>query len=90
MDAMKKSPMLFLGLRGAGHSWRGDVIAGLTLAAIALPEQMATARLGGLTPSIGFYAFIAGALGFAALGANRLMSEARIRPSRRSSPPRWP
>jgi MFS superfamily sulfate permease-like transporter len=74
MDTKKKSPMFFLGLRGAGPSWRGDVLAGLTLAAIALPEQMATARLAGVAPSIGFYAFIAGALGFAALGANRLMS----------------
>ena len=28
----------------------GDLIAGLTLAAIAIPEQMATARLGGFAP----------------------------------------
>ena len=45
----------------------GDLIAGLTLAAIAIPEQMATARLGGFSPQIGFFAFIAGSLGFAAL-----------------------
>ncbi len=51
-----------------------DVIAGLTLAAIAAPEQMATARLGGFTPEIGFLALIAGALGFAAFGANRTLS----------------
>ena len=31
-----------------------DFIAGLTLAAIAIPEQMATARLGGFSPQIGF------------------------------------
>jgi len=65
---------LFSGLRGAGVSWRVDLLAGLTLAAIAAPEQMATARLGGFSPTIGFLAFIAGALGFAAFGANRLMS----------------
>ncbi|MBR0751460.1 SulP family inorganic anion transporter [Bradyrhizobium jicamae] len=52
----------------------GDLIAGLTLAAIAIPEQMATARLGGFSPQIGFFAFIAGSLGFAALGANRFLS----------------
>jgi SulP family sulfate permease len=52
----------------------GDLIAGLTLAAIAIPEQMATARLGGFSPQIGFFAFIAGSLGFAAFGSNRFLS----------------
>jgi MFS superfamily sulfate permease-like transporter len=52
----------------------GDLIAGLTLAAIAIPEQMATARLGGFSPQIGFFAFIAGSLGFAMLGGNRYLS----------------
>src|SRR4249919_4098591 len=52
----------------------GDLIAGLTLAAIAIPEQMATARLGGFSPQIGFFAFIMGSLGFAMLGANRFLS----------------
>src|SRR6201996_7421982 len=50
------------------------LIAGLTLAAIAIPEQMATARLGGFEPQIGFFAFMAGSLGFAMLGANRFLS----------------
>ena len=52
----------------------GDLIAGLTLAAIAIPEQMATARLGGFAPQIGFFAFIAGSLGFAMFGSNRFLS----------------
>jgi MFS superfamily sulfate permease-like transporter len=52
----------------------GDLIAGLTLAAIAIPEQMATARLGGFSPQIGFFAFIAGSLGFAMFGGNRFLS----------------
>ncbi|PAY03943.1 sodium-independent anion transporter [Bradyrhizobium sp. UFLA03-84] len=52
----------------------GDLIAGLTLAAIAIPEQMATARLGGFSPQIGFFAFMAGSLGFAVFGANRFLS----------------
>ncbi|HVI63546.1 MAG TPA: SulP family inorganic anion transporter [Bradyrhizobium sp.] len=51
-----------------------DLIAGLTLAAIAIPEQMATARLGGFAPQIGFFAFIAGSIGFAMLGGNRFLS----------------
>jgi SulP family sulfate permease len=51
-----------------------DLIAGLTLAAIAIPEQIATARLGGFSPQIGFYAFVAGSFGFALLGGNRFLS----------------
>jgi high affinity sulfate transporter 1 len=51
-----------------------DLIAGLTLAAIAIPEQMATARLGGFPPQIGFFAFLAGSFGFALLGGNRFLS----------------
>src|SRR6202047_4102874 len=51
-----------------------DLVAGLTLAAIAIPEQMATARLGGFPPQIGFFAFLAGALAFAVFGSNRFLS----------------
>ncbi|WP_439369973.1 SulP family inorganic anion transporter [Bradyrhizobium sp. DASA03120] len=58
----------------ASYSLPGDLIAGLTLAAIAIPEQMATARLGGFEPQIGFFAFMAGSLGFALLGGNRFLS----------------
>lgn len=35
---------------------------------------MATARLGGFAPQIGFFAFMAGSLGFALLGGNRFLS----------------
>src|ERR1700755_665318 len=60
-------------------AWRatdlpGDLIAGLTLAAIAIPQQMATARLVAFEPQIGFFAFIAGSVGFAMLGGNRFLS----------------
>ena len=48
--------------------------AGFTLAAIAIPEQMATARLAGLPPQAGFVALIAGAIGFALFGASRRLS----------------
>ncbi len=51
-----------------------DVIAGLTLAAIAVPEQMATARLGGFAPEIGFFAFVLAAVGFALFGGGRQLS----------------
>lgn len=52
----------------------GDLIAGVTLAAIAIPEQMATARLGGFAPELGFFAFVAGSVAFALFGANRHLS----------------
>ena len=61
----------------AGWRWRdlgSDAAAGLTLAAIAIPEQMATARLAGFPPQVGFIALVVGAVGFAAFGASRLMS----------------
>ena len=61
----------------AGWGWRDfgpDAVAGLTLAAIAIPEQMATARLAGFPPQLGFIALFAGAVGFAVFGASRLMS----------------
>jgi len=74
-DARTTSWPLFTSLA----SWQpaflpADLIAGLTLAAIAIPEQMATARLGGFEPQIGFFAFIAGSIGFAMLGSNRFLS----------------
>src|SRR5579872_3048073 len=52
----------------------GNLFAGVTLAAIARPEQMATAQLGGFDPQIGFFVFVAGSLAFAVLGGNRLLS----------------
>jgi MFS superfamily sulfate permease-like transporter len=62
-------------LRGATLAGLGpDALAGLTLAAIAIPEQMATARLGGFAPEIGLFAFVAAAVGFAVFGSNRRMS----------------
>ncbi len=66
---------LFQSLRGTTFGGMGnDLVAGLTLAAIAIPEQMATARLGGFAPQVGFFAFVAAALGFAVFGANRQLS----------------
>src|SRR3984893_9378235 len=51
-----------------------DFVAGLTLAGIAIPEQMATARLGGFSPEIGFFAFLGGSLAFAFFGIKRFLS----------------
>jgi len=51
-----------------------DAVAGLTLAAIAIPSQMATARLANFTPQMGLFALIAAAVGFALFGDSRRLS----------------
>src|SRR3974390_723796 len=67
----------FESLRGYRVEWLSrDVVAGLMLAAIAIPGQLATARLAGTPSATGLYAFAAGSLAFAAFGANRFMSVA--------------
>ena len=50
-----------------------DVLAGLLLAAIAIPAQLATARLAGMPPQAGLFTFAAGAVGFAVFGTNRFL-----------------
>ena len=68
-------PALFGSLRGWTPAQAGgDMLAGVTLAAITIPEQMATAKLGGFPPQIGFYAFIGATVGFAAFGASRVLT----------------
>lgn len=74
-DAETKQFRLLASMRGWGHKdLGGDVFAGLTLAAIAIPEQMATARLGNLSPQTGFLAFVCGCAGFALFGRSRHIS----------------
>ncbi len=56
-----------------------NLLAGLTLAAITIPEQMATAKLGGFAPDVGLYAFIGATVGFALVsfvfsGASRILT----------------
>jgi SulP family sulfate permease len=52
----------------------GDLVAGLTLAAIAVPEQMATAGLGHFPAQVGLIVLVAGALAFAMFGGSRFLS----------------
>ena len=66
---------LLSSLHGYRSSWVvGDLVAALTLLAIAVPEQLATARLAGMPPVTGLYAFVAGSVMFALLGSNPQMS----------------
>jgi sulfate permease, SulP family len=76
MPAMtRRSDWLFASLRDYSPAWlSGDLVAAITLAAIAIPEQLATARLAGMPPMSGLFAFAAGTFAFAAFGANRFAS----------------
>jgi sulfate permease, SulP family len=62
--------LLPFGIRGMGH----DILAALAVAAVAIPEQIATARLAGMPPATGLLVFATGSLGFFLLGSNRLLS----------------
>jgi SulP family sulfate permease len=67
--------MLARTLRGYRRNWlSGDLAAALALFVIAVPEQLATARLAGMPPITGYYAFIAGAAMFALLGSSPQLS----------------
>jgi sulfate permease, SulP family len=70
------SRVVLLGsLRGYRRSWAApDVLAAIALLVIALPEQLATARLAGMPPVTGWYAFIAGTTMFALLGSSTQLS----------------
>jgi SulP family sulfate permease len=62
-------------MRGYRRSWLpADLLAAAALLVIAVPEQLATARLAGMPPITGFFAFIAGSVVFALLGSSRQMS----------------
>lgn len=68
-------PLVLPSLRGYQASWLWpDVAAGLTLVAIAVPEQIATAKLAYMPAAAGLYAFIAGSLLFVLLGSSGQMS----------------
>lgn len=70
-----KAPLVLPTMRGYESAWLGpDLLAGLTLVAIAVPEQMATARLANMAAVTGLYTFVAGSLLFAVLGRDRNLS----------------
>ena len=71
----RQSRLLFSSFEGWSRDGISqDILAGLTLAAITIPEQMATPKLGGFEPQIGFYAFIGATIGFVGLGASRVLT----------------
>jgi sulfate permease, SulP family len=56
-------------------SWlSSDIVAGITLAAYAIPVSLAYAALAGLPPQIGIYGYILGGVGYALLGSSRQLA----------------
>jgi sulfate permease, SulP family len=63
---------LFSSLRGYQKTWlRGDVIAGLTVWAVLIPEALAYATIAGVSPVVGLYAAPGALLLYAAFGSSR-------------------
>ncbi len=53
---------------------RSDIVAGVTLAAYAIPVSLAYAALAGLPPQVGVYGYLLGGLGYALLGSSRQLA----------------
>jgi len=51
-----------------------DAIAGVTLAAYAIPVSLAYAALAGLPPQVGIYGYLLGGIGYALLGSSRQLA----------------
>jgi sulfate permease, SulP family len=67
--------VLFASFRGYRLAWlSADLLAGLLLAFLAVPEQIATAHLAQMPPVAGIVAFVAGTTAFAVFGRNRFLS----------------
>src|SRR6266446_6973262 len=57
------------------RSWLlGDLVAGITLAAYAIPVSLAYAGLAGLPPQAGIYGYLLGGIGYSLLGSSRQLA----------------
>lgn len=62
-------------LRRYPRSWlRHDVVAGITLAAYAIPVSLAYATLAGLPPQYGIYCYLVGGIAYALFGSSRQLA----------------
>jgi MFS superfamily sulfate permease-like transporter len=68
----RRTPWLFASLRGYRREWLNkDMIAGLTVWAVLVPESLAYATIAGVSPVIGLYAAPAALVLYAAFGSSR-------------------
>ena len=51
-----------------------DIVAGVTLAAYAIPVSLAYATLAGLPPQVGVYGYLLGGIGYALFGSSRQLA----------------
>src|SRR5262245_46611016 len=59
-------------LPGYQSAWLGfDLVAGITLAAYAVPVSLAYAALAGLPPETGLYCYLLAGLGYTVFGSSR-------------------
>jgi high affinity sulfate transporter 1 len=66
------SPLLFGSLRGYRIGWlRADLVAGLTVWAVLVPESLAYATIAGVPPVVGLYAAVPALVLYAVLGSSR-------------------
>lgn len=61
-------------LTDLGKTWRLDLVAGLTAAAVVLPKSMAYATVAGLPVAVGLYTAFVPMLIYALLGSSRVLS----------------
>jgi sulfate permease, SulP family len=88
-----RAPALFTSLtKGYKRRWvRGDVIAGLTVWAVLVPEALAYASIAGVSPVVGLYAAPGALIFYAAFGSSRqlvtgpMAATAALSPQRRSA-----
>lgn len=66
------TPRLFASLRGYHRTWlRADLVAGLTVWAVLVPESLAYATIAGVSPVVGLYAAVPALVLYAAFGSSR-------------------
>jgi SulP family sulfate permease len=64
-----------MSLRGYQRSWiSADLLAGMTLLVIAVPEQLATSRLAGMPAATALWAFVAATFAFFLFGSSKVVS----------------
>ena len=67
-----------IGLHRYPRPWlRGDLLAGVTVAACLVPQVMAYAQVAGLRPAVGLWAAMPALVIYAALGSSRSLSLGR-------------
>ena len=72
VHARRRQPPVFRSLAGYDRTWlRGDMIAGLTVWAILVPEALAYASIAGVSPVVGLYAAPPALVLYAAFGTSR-------------------